>query len=204
MREETKRLWKLSGILGGLAIVVGLLADLTTIGTNVSKLSGHSESKTEVPRPVESAGAAKNGTTVYVAPEDPAMPPPDRAEVHDTPLRGPFTTRSTEYRDEPDEKQVDTMITAIGIGYPPNNVKEVGRRDALAKRAAKIDGLRNLAENVQLHLRSNTTIRDQMVTDDEVRTTVDEILKGVVIIREEKQADGGFEVTVGIPITTLE
>lgn len=71
MRETVKRRWKAGGILGGLAILVGLAADMTTITNFVSEVSGHSRTETTA------TSAVPTGSPPMPAKTAPSPPPPE-------------------------------------------------------------------------------------------------------------------------------
>lgn len=90
------------------------------------------------------------------------------------------------------------MVTADGFGTLP-----VGRPAAqaklMARRAAVVDGQRNLLETIyHLSVDSNTTVENSVLTSDVIQTKVSGILSGARVVSEE--FDGGiYHVVMAIP-----
>lgn len=90
------------------------------------------------------------------------------------------------------------MVTADGFGTLP-----VGRPAAqaklMARRAAVVDGQRNLLESIyHLSVDSNTTVENSVLTSDVIQTKVSGILSGARVVSEE--FDGGiYHVVMAVP-----
>ena len=90
------------------------------------------------------------------------------------------------------------MVTADGFGTLP-----VGRPAAqaklMARRAAVVDGQRNLLETIyHLSVDSNTTVENSVLTSDVIQTKMSGILSGARVISEE--FDGGiYHVVMAVP-----
>ena len=90
------------------------------------------------------------------------------------------------------------MVTADGFGTLP-----VGRPAAqaklMARRAAVVDGQRNLLETIyHLSVDSNTTVENSVLTSDVIQTKVSGILSGARVVSEE--FDGGiYHVVMAVP-----
>lgn len=90
------------------------------------------------------------------------------------------------------------MVTADGFGTLP-----VGRPAAqaklMARRAAVVDGQRNLLETIyHLSVDSNTTVENSVLTSDVIQTKVSGILSGACVVSEE--FDGGiYHVVMAVP-----
>ena len=90
------------------------------------------------------------------------------------------------------------MLTADGFGTLP-----VGRPAAqaklMARRAAVVDGQRNLLESIyHLSVDSNTTVENSVLTSDVIQTKVSGILSGARVVSEE--FDGGiYHVVMAVP-----
>lgn len=90
------------------------------------------------------------------------------------------------------------MVTADGFGTLP-----VGRPAAqaklMARRAAVVDGQRNLLETIyHLSVDSNTTVENTVLTSDVIQTKVSGILSGARVVSEE--FDGGiYHVVMAVP-----
>ncbi|OQX17820.1 MAG: hypothetical protein BWK76_09450 [Desulfobulbaceae bacterium A2] len=75
----------------------------------------------------------------------------------------------------------------------------------LAQRAAKIDALRNLGEEVYgLRLDSRTTVQNFVTASDRIRTGLDMVIRGAREIDVVELADGSVEVTVEITLGQVE
>ena len=96
-------------------------------------------------------------------------------------------------------------VTATGIGAVPTNAPNVGAARANAIRAAKLDALRNLVEAVKsIRISSETTISNNMVTSDIVRTEVEAMVRGARQVGETKYlSDSSVEVTMTVPMTGI-
>lgn len=90
------------------------------------------------------------------------------------------------------------MVTADGFGTLP-----VGRPAAqaklMARRAAVVDGQRNLLETIyHLSVDSNTTVENSVLISDVIQTKVSGILSGARVVSEE--FDGGiYHVVMAVP-----
>ena len=94
----------------------------------------------------------------------------------------------------------DGTITVIGTGLEPQNARTQAQRTMLARRAAIVDGYRQLAESVNgVQVDGETTVEDLAITSDIVKTKVSALVKGAQVI-SERQVEGGYEVTMKIAI----
>lgn len=80
-----------------------------------------------------------------------------------------------------------------------------GQQKLLAKRAAIVDGYRNLAERIKgLKIDANTYVRDFVAESDEVRTSLDTFIKGARMVGAPRYfEDGSAEVTMEITLSEL-
>ncbi len=96
------------------------------------------------------------------------------------------------------------VITAKGIGAMNPNLPQAPQRPA-AIRAAKLDALRNALETVKgVNISSNTTVRNFMVENDEIRTRVEGFVNNFKF--EEKphyMSDGTVEISVELPLSGI-
>ena len=93
----------------------------------------------------------------------------------------------------------DNSITVIGMGAPPANARNAAQARMMARRAAVVDGYRQLAEVVKgVNVDSESTVENFMVTSDITRTKVNALVQGAQVIREQATSDGGYEVTMKI------
>ena len=68
----------------------------------------------------------------------------------------------------------------------------------LLRRAAIVDGYRNIAENIKgVNIDSTTTVEQAMVTSDMVTTKVQAFIRGARIV-SERAINGGYEVTMTV------
>jgi len=95
-------------------------------------------------------------------------------------------------------------VTAAGTGIIPDGLDPRVAK-LRAKRAGKMDALRNLAERIKgIRLSATTTVEDYMAKQDIVRARVDAVIKGARVIKETEKADGTFEVEVAVDVPQIE
>lgn len=76
-------------------------------------------------------------------------------------------------------------VSAIGYGVATGKMPEAKKR-LMARRAAQIDAYRNLAELVNgVKVTSDTSVRDMVVENDKVKTSVNALIKGAAITSDE-------------------
>ena len=107
-----------------------------------------------------------------------------------------------------DVSQIDystRKVSATGIGAVPANAANVGMARASAIRSAKLDALRNLVEAVQgVRLSSETTIRNNMVEDDVIRTKVEAMVRGARQVGEPKYlSDSSVEIVMEVAMSGI-
>jgi len=94
------------------------------------------------------------------------------------------------------------VITAVGIGAPPAQPANAAQARAMAERAAQVVAYRNLLESVKgVRVDSTTTVENFIVTSDVIRTEVNGIIQGAMIMDKKYMSDGSVEVTVGMKLT---
>ncbi len=94
------------------------------------------------------------------------------------------------------------MITAVGIGAPPAQPANAAQARAMAERAAQVVAYRNLLEAVKgVRVDSTTTVENFIVTSDVIKTQVNGIIQGAMIMDKKYMSDGSVEVTVGMKLT---
>ena len=70
----------------------------------------------------------------------------------------------------------------------------------MARRAAKLDGMRQLLEQVLgLRVTSETTVRDMVAESDRINAETSGIIRGVQVIDEKFDGDTAY-VTVALPL----
>ena len=91
-------------------------------------------------------------------------------------------------------------IRALGVGLAPKWATGV-QAEALAREAAITIAERNLVKVVNgVHVASETTVQNLELENDTIKTKVEGLLKGAVILREKKLPEGAYEVVMGINI----
>lgn len=92
-------------------------------------------------------------------------------------------------------------ITVEGNGIAPTNAVSGVQARLLARRAAVVDGYRQLAELVKgVNVDSETTVQSMMVTSDVTTTRVSALIQGAKIISEKANDNGSYSVTMELPM----
>lgn len=98
------------------------------------------------------------------------------------------------------EKGAAADIEVWGVGLPPVNMP-ASRGQALARRAAIVDGYRQLAEAVDsVQIDSETTMKDLAIESDVVKASVKALVRGARVIDEHLNADGSYSVKMSLPM----
>ncbi|MBW1795214.1 MAG: LPP20 family lipoprotein [Deltaproteobacteria bacterium] len=93
------------------------------------------------------------------------------------------------------------IITATGIGTPPEKYYGKPQARPMALRAAQLDAYRNLLEVTRgVRVDSTTVVRDSMVESDVIRSQVEGMVKGAQTVKKEYLSDGTVEVTVAMDL----
>lgn len=97
------------------------------------------------------------------------------------------------------------VIRAKGNGIEPKDSSMTrAERALMAKRAAKLDALRNLAEQVRgVKIKSDSYVRDFVTQSDEIRAKVHTFVQGARVLYEKKMPDGSYEAEVEIDMEPL-
>lgn len=93
---------------------------------------------------------------------------------------------------------------AVAVGNAParRDAANPAQARALARRAAMLDAQRNLLEVVgQVRVDSTTVIQNYMTASDRILSTVQGLLEHATVAAERQLADGGFEVTLTVPLS---
>jgi TolB-like protein len=100
-------------------------------------------------------------------------------------------------------KKIKTRkFSAQGIGIPSAKHKNPNVARALAFRAAKGDAMRNLVEQIQaVQITSDTTIKDMVTQDDDIRIQLNSSLQGARVINQRQLPDGTVEVEMEVELT---
>ena len=96
-------------------------------------------------------------------------------------------------------------IRSMGSGVEPNDPSMSPAEKALmAKRAAKLDALRNLAEEVYgVKITSDSYVRDFVLQSDDTRSRVNTFIQGARVVSEQKMPDGSYQVEVELDTEPL-
>ena len=93
----------------------------------------------------------------------------------------------------------DQKITVQGMGVAPANARTAAQARMLARRAAVVDGYRQIAEIVKgVNVDGETTVENMMVTNDVVKTKVSALVQGARVVSEEATSDGGYIVNMEV------
>ncbi|MGD2091906.1 MAG: LPP20 family lipoprotein [Candidatus Aminicenantes bacterium] len=91
------------------------------------------------------------------------------------------------------------VLRVTGNGFGPESVKSLGRRKILAKRAARLDALRNILEAVKgVQVTSNTSVKDMMLVSDQINTGAQGLVKGMRVVKITYTDDGGCEMVAEV------
>lgn len=98
-----------------------------------------------------------------------------------------------------------SVLRAKGYGVAPSEGDlSAAEKSLLAKRAGKLDALRNLAEQVYgVRITGNTLVRDFVTRSDDIRSRVFSYIQGARVVSEQQQPDGSYQVEVEIEIEPL-
>ena len=93
------------------------------------------------------------------------------------------------------------VITAVGIGAPPEKYYGKPQARPMALRAAQLVAYRNLLEVISgVMIDSTTVVRDSMVESDLIRSQVNGMVKGTEVVKKEYLSDGTVEVTLAMSL----
>jgi len=100
---------------------------------------------------------------------------------------------------------MNDVIRAKGSGVEPNDPSMSPPEKALmGKRAAKLDALRNLLEQVYgVTLKSKTTVRDFVTQSDDMKARVNAFVRGARVVSERSMGDGSYEVEIELELDPL-
>lgn len=104
-----------------------------------------------------------------------------------------------------EEDWQDLIISATGKGMSPTDRTGTAEGRLLAERAAYLDALRQLGENIQgVHIKSDTTVKDFITKNDEIRSKFEGWLRGAKKTMVRELPDGTVEVDVEMPLSGLQ
>ena len=103
--------------------------------------------------------------------------------------------------------QADTPTVITGLGYSQVSTqpgKTVNERRLLAIRAARLEAMRDLTEQVYgIHLTSETTVRDTVTRNDVIQGKVHGVLRGARTARITPKDNDTFEVVLELNPSTV-
>ncbi len=105
----------------------------------------------------------------------------------------------------PPEPVAADVVRAKGYGVEPKDASlTYAEKGLMAKRAAKVDALRNLAEQVKgVRITSDSYVRDFVTQSDEMRARLNTFIQGARVVSERQMPDGSYEVEVEADLETL-
>lgn len=93
------------------------------------------------------------------------------------------------------------VVTMTGMGVAPPNAVNYTQAKGLAATAAKADAYRKIGETINgVRVEGETTVESMLTTKDTIKLRVDATIKGAKIIDETFLSDGGYRVTVQVPL----
>jgi hypothetical protein len=93
------------------------------------------------------------------------------------------------------------QVRARGVGFAPKSAKTPGQIAVLAREAALVAAERNLLKVIAgVHVTSETTVENLVLTQDTIRTRVNGLLRGAIIISEKPFGDDGYEVVLAVDL----
>jgi hypothetical protein len=97
------------------------------------------------------------------------------------------------------------LLRAKGYGIEPNDpTMSYPEKALMAKRAAKLDAMRNLTEQVYgVRITSDSVVRDFITQSDDIRGRVNTFIQGARVVSERQMPDGSYEVEIEVELTQL-
>lgn len=97
------------------------------------------------------------------------------------------------------------LLRAKGYGIEPNDpTMSYPEKALMAKRAAKLDAMRNLTEQVYgVRITSDSVVRDFITQSDDIRGRVNTFIQGARVVSERQMPDGSYEVEIEVELTPL-
>lgn len=93
-----------------------------------------------------------------------------------------------------DNQAIDAEFVVTGEGIPPMNTVSPAQAMVLAKRAAMVDGYRQLAGKLYgVKITAKDTVRDAMLKDSTIEARVDGLVKNAGILEQDFK-DGSYRV----------
>lgn len=94
------------------------------------------------------------------------------------------------------------VVTSVGIGAPPASPTNPGQARDTAERAALAAAYRNLLEAVKgVRVDDTTLVENFIVTSGAIKTEVNGIIQGAMVMDKKYMPDGSVEITIGMKVT---
>ncbi|CUH66543.1 hypothetical protein TG4357_02476 [Thalassovita gelatinovora] len=104
-------------------------------------------------------------------------------------------------------KPAPAPVQITGVGYSQISAqpgKTLNERRLMAMRAARLDAMRDLTEQIHgMQLSSNTTIRDSVIRSDTMRGVVDGEIRGAKTLRIIPKDSDSFQVILALEPDTV-
>lgn len=95
----------------------------------------------------------------------------------------------------------DDVVVVKGYGLAPENISNVAEARSFARRAALLDGYRQMSEQINgVHITSETTVLDGITTGDIIKTKVAAVVRGAQILSEDYAEDGSCIIVMSVPV----
>ncbi len=120
-------------------------------------------------------------------------PAPETARAQGSPPQGAQCTTPNDRACIDWSRQV---AIAVGMGVPSSSSTNPGMKNVTALRAARLDGARNLLELIRgVNISSDTTMSQAMVSNDQVRSSVEGTLNSIREVGQPKYfSDGSIQI----------
>ncbi len=106
--------------------------------------------------------------------------------------------------EEETEDWTGLIISATGTGLAPEDMKGTPQGRLMAERAAYLDAVRNLAENVKgVYITSETIVEDFITQSDRISSEFEGWIQGARKTMIRELSDGSVEVDVEMPLQGL-
>ncbi len=92
-------------------------------------------------------------------------------------------------------------LRSTGAGVPPPRAINPAQARLMARRAAKVEGMRNLLEQAYgVNISSSSSVRDFVLQNDSIRARVDGYIRGARVVDEKYLQDGSVETDLEITL----